>query len=308
LAITLPFKNLFVSAGWVMSSLLEFPSFDFIEEYYDESWVYNGDFQGKVNTCFVAFARQFGKKFNLGIKFDYNYGKRDLEINDIYNYIYSNNQEFNRIQHRENHKLKYMALSVGTRWQITPAWTIDTVWVHPFKGDVKRMVTREFYSSLTEERLTISSQEYTNDLFRPKKIHIGTTHTFSTETGKSPVSRRFTIAAEAVYSFWSDYRYEFFNETLTRDMRDTIAVAIAVEYGIYKKPKDIFFRVGYRFEPQPVKEGLTDLHNMSSGIGIRLGKFAWDLGLSYLFCSVNGFKQNHLVLNSTLNILLKGGK
>jgi len=306
LAITLPFKNLFVSAGWFMNNILEFPSFDFIEEYYDESWVYNGDFKGKVNTCFVAFARQFGKKFNLGIKFDYNFGKRELEINDIYNFIYSNNREFNRIQHRENHTLNYMILSVGARWQITPAWTMGTVLVYPFKGDVKRLVTREFYSSLTGERLAISSQEYTNDLFRPKKIHIGTTYKFS--MGKSPISRRFTIGAEVVYSFWSGYRYDFFNETLTKDMRDTIAMAMAVEYGIYKKPQDIFFRVGYRFDPQPFKEALTNLHAMSGGVGIRLGKFFWDVGLSYYFCSVDGFKQNHLVLNSTTAILLKGGK
>lgn len=306
LAINLPFKNLRVSAGWFLNSLLEFPSFEFVEEYDYESWVYNGDFQGKVNTCFVALASQFGKKFNLGIKLDYIFGKRDLQINEYYNFIYSNNQEFNRIQHRENHKLNYMILSVGANCHITPAWSINTVWVHPLKGNVKRLVTREFYSTLTEERLTISSQEYKNDLFRPKEIHFGTIHTFS--TGKSPISRRLTIAAEAIYTFWSDYHYEFFNETLARDMRNTIALAMSAEYAIYKEARDIFFRVGYRFDPQPIKEALTNLNVVSGGVGIRLGKFACDIGLSYFFCSVSGFKQNHLVLNSTLGILLKGGK
>jgi len=68
--------------------------------------------------------------------------------------------------------------------------------------------------------LTISSGEYVNDIFRPKKIHIGVTHDFF--IGKNLISGKFIIAAEAVYSFWSDYRYEFFDETLSRVIKQVV--------------------------------------------------------------------------------------
>ena len=306
LALTIPLSNLTVSAGWLIHNLMEFPSFQYAQAYEQESWVYEGEFQGRENTCYLAIARKFGQAFNVGIKVDYAFGNRYLEINDIYHFVYLNNPEFNRIKQRENHDLNYLSLSAGAAWNIVPNWTVSAALIYPFQGHVTREVIREFYSSLTGQRITISSQEYKNTLFRPVRIHFGTTHEFA--VSRKNAARRFLVAAEAVYSVWSGYRYEFFPETLPRDFINTLTLAGAIEYGDYKQARDLFFRIGYRFDPQPPREPSANIHILSGGAGIRLGKISWDFGISYYFCRVEGYRQNHLVLVSTLNVILKGGK
>jgi hypothetical protein len=306
LALTIPVSSLTVSAGWLIHNLMEFPSFQYAQAYEQESWVYEGEFQGRENTCYLAIARTFGQAFNVGIKVDYAFGNRDLEINDIYHFVYLNNPEFNRIKQRENHDLNYLSLSAGAAWNIVPNWTVSAALICPLEGHVIREVTREFYSSLTGQRIAISSQEHKNTIFRPMRVHFGTTHEFA--VSRKNAARRLLVAAEAVYSVWSGYWYEFFLETLPRDFKNTLTLAGAIEFGDYKQARDLFFRIGYRFDPQPPREPSANIHNLSGGVGIRLGKISWDFGISYYFCSVGGYRQNHLVLASTLNVILKRGK
>jgi hypothetical protein len=305
-AMTWPWKTLSVSAGWHICSLHEFPSFEFIEQYDGESWIYEGEFKGKLNTCFLALSRKFGKKFSLGIKFDYIFGTRESDIKDLYHFIYMNIPDFNRITFRETHRLSQFGLSIGASWQLIDTWLFNMVLVIPFTGKANRSIVREFYSSLTEERLTISSQDGKNDFHRPTKIHFSTSRDFP--VGKNSRYGKLTVATEMVYSIWSDYRYDYFDETLPRDMKNTLALALGIEYGIPGKTREIFLRAGYRFDPQPLEQIPTTLNALSGGVGIKLGKLNWDLGFSYYFCFVEGYSQNHLVVSSTVNIPLKGGQ
>ncbi len=289
LTLFFPFKGLRFSAGWYMSNLLELPSFDYESEY----WEYFLRSPGVENTFFAAAAFKWGKTIDIGIKLDYIYGKREVEIDEHW-------KEYPlTIRHRENHRLTCIVPSIGATIKMSPKWTLGAVLIHPLRGKAGRTLDRFFESEY--ESLEISDLKSTDNLYRPARIYLGTTFkpfANPNNTGKN----KLTLAAEVLYTFWSEYKYIFYSETLPRDMRNTLVMALGMEYGILGTKSDYFFRVGYRLDPQPVTEPETTLHALTGGIGFRLGKVSADIGALYCFGTAEGISQKHIVLNSTLQI------
>jgi hypothetical protein len=227
IAASFTLKKLTISCGWFVNQVLEFPDFEFLEEYTDGSWTYRGDFSGRENHFFLAMAVPVGRSVSLGVRFDHASGERAVETNDINEFLYAGHLETNQTRHSENHGMNYASLSLGARWRISGRWLLDAVWNHPFTGEVERSVVREFTSTLTGERLTVDSLSHTNDLVRPQEFILAAT--YGASSGMQPGIGEFTIAVEAAYSLWSRYRYGFFEEILPREMRDTLSVALAAE-------------------------------------------------------------------------------
>ena len=289
LTLFFPFKGLRFSAGWYTSNLLELPSIDYDSEY----WEYFVRLPGVENTFFAAAAFKWGKTINIGFKLDYISGQREVEIDEAWN-------EYPlTIRHREHHRLTCMVPSIGATIKISPKWTLGAVLIHPLRGKARRTMDRFFESEY--ESLEISDLKSTDNLYRPTRIYLGTTFTPFTNPN-DPGKNKLTLAAEVLYTFWSGYEYIFYSETLPRDMRNTLVMALGMEYGILRDKSDYFFRVGYRLDPQPVREPETTLHALTGGIGIRLGKVSADIGAFYCFGSAEGISQKHIVLNSTLCI------
>ncbi|NIM14169.1 MAG: hypothetical protein GTO45_19155 [Candidatus Aminicenantes bacterium] len=116
-----------------------------------------------------------------------------------------------------------------------------------------------------------------------------------------------TLAAELVYTLWSNYEYEFYSEILQRNMRNTLILALGMELGLYnlfKTKSDWFLRLGYRLDPQPVTEPEMSLKGLTGGIGMRAGRVYLDAGAIYITGSYQGIKQKHWVLNGTMQLRL----
>jgi len=299
LAASLRLEPITFSAGWFMGARLEFPSFHFLQEFTQESWSYSGEFDGVENDFFLALAGRWGGRLSLGLTWHHVSGHRVVEIDDTTRFVFGDQWEFNRTRHSESHRLAYERLSLGVRWRFVGSWILDAAWHQPFTGEVRRSVVREFYSSLSGERLTIQSHEYVDDLVRPAKFVLGVSHgSFYPEDRETGV---LGIALEAVYTFWDEYRYEFFGEDQSREMRNTVSLAAAAEYGVAVSSRQLVFRIGYRWDPQPLETPPTVLHGVSGGVGLEFGRFSLGVGVAYHFCRINGTTQDHLLLAATLN-------
>jgi hypothetical protein len=227
------------------------------------------------------------------------YGKRDLEINEYHKYTYPA-ESYLLIHRKESHSLTGLAATLGATLKLTPAWTIGTALVYPFKGNAERTIDRKF-DNLYDPPISYS-QNSKDSFHRPPKILFGTVYTLDKRSNGS--GSMWTIAAETTYLRWSGYEYIYFSEAVPRDMRDCLIVALGCEFGIYRATGDYFFRAGYRYDPQPVKVPEFILHALTFGTGFRYGKITADFGMAYYIAPADVLSQHHTVISGTLSIHL----
>lgn len=286
LSFVFPLKSLRFSVGWYVGSLLELPAFDFD----NQSWAYSLTSPGIENNFFAGAAFKLGKSIDIGLKLDIVSGKRDVSIDETW-------KDYPvRFQREERHRLSYAAPSIGVLLKISPTWTMGAAVIYPLAGKAKRSIDRIFESNY--ELIEILDLESTDTLYRPVRLYLGTTF--------SPFikDKKLTFAGEVIYTFWKDYRYEFYSETLPREMRNTLVLALGLEYGLSGNQNDYFVRIGYRLDPQPITNPKILPQAVSGGFGLRIGHVSLDIGAMYYFSSYQGIKQKQVVLNSTLYIRL----
>jgi len=289
ITLSLPLKSFRLAAGWYIRNLLELPDFN----YNGQSWRYSVKSKGKESGVFAATAFKLGK-IDFGVKFDYIFGKREVEIDDDWKSYPA------EIIQSENHRLSYMMISAGMVLNISPVWEIGGGVVYPFEGTAKRTIDRIFESDI--ERIEILGLESTDSLFRPTRFYLGATFSPGNKSLKEG-TRKFIFAVEAVYSIWSGYEYEFYSELLPRQMKNTTVLSLGMEYNF----DGYSARLGYRLDPQPVKTPETTLHAVTGGFGMHLGHVSIDFGAALYFSDYQDFGQKHLLVVCTAYFPL-GGK
>ncbi|MCP4157176.1 MAG: hypothetical protein GY757_56215 [bacterium] len=293
MALSYSLKGLRFSAGWYLSNILELPSFNINTDY----WQLSAELSGMERSFFAAAAFSLGKKIDVGIKVDYLSGKREASIGETYKeYPFT-------IMRTENYDLSCIIPSIGLKVKLSPAWTLGATLVYPLKGKADRNMERLFSSDYVNFEMTNLTSS--DDLYRPTRLHLGTSYTpYTNAQGKN----KLTLALEMSYTLWSDYKYILYTETVPRDFKNTMTLAVGMEYGILKTRSDFYLRAGYRLDPQPVKTPTTSLHAVTCGLGLRTGIVTLDVGTYYCFGTTQGITYGHLVANSTLSIRLGGKK
>jgi hypothetical protein len=304
-AAVFPYKNFFFSGGWYVSYIMDFPDFSYSEMYTSSSLDYVGTFPGREDVFFMAAAYQWNETFVTGIKLDYTLGGRKVKTDYTIRHMYEGEWHQRETKLDENHRSMYATITVGSKWKLKPNFSLASALIFPIRGKVTREVNRSFFSTLTEVDLLIPSTEHRDNLYRPKKILFGCAYEVSSGQ-KASKKTSLTLAAEAMYSLWSDYKYESFSEIIPRDLRNTLVLSAAAEFGIYTTKNDFFLRIGYRMDPQPVRNPLLTLQSVSGGVGIQWGNIGADVGCSYYFGSVSGYSPNHFIVSSSVRVRFSG--
>jgi hypothetical protein len=174
--------------------------------------------------------------------------------------------------------------------------------IYPFKGRVERSLTRSF-ENITDNLLITSTQNATDELYRPANLSLATRFTFPLKSGSNQ-KRQLLLAAESRYTLWSGYQYIFFDEEIPRDLKNILDLALGLEYALINSNGGLFFRLGFRLDPQPLVEPAAILKVFSGGFGLRAGPVSADMGLSYYHGQAGGIAQNHFLMSATLGFRL----
>jgi hypothetical protein len=290
LAVVFPYKKLHLSAGWYTTDLLQMPYFDIQLEYFG----YTGRFPGVENTFFTTAAFKLKKNITLGIKLEYISGKRDVEIDEQWKGYPL------QMQHRETHRLKILVPSIGVLVNLSPAWKLGASLRVPLRGKVNRTLDRIFDSEY--EHLEVSAVPGKDSLYRPTRLYLGVAFSPLEKGDKKKRIVTLTLAGEAVYSLWKQYKYEFFSEFLEREMRNTLVLALGLEFGVVGRSSGVFLRLGYRNDPQPITVPETTLQALTYGLGFRLGGISVDVGGIYYYTTVGDRLRRYAGLNSSVGI------
>jgi hypothetical protein len=90
-----------------------------------------------ASESFAAAAFKWGKTLDIGIKFDYIKGKRDVTVTDFeYRYFYEWIEQayFAKtiiLKQQENHKYTLLVPTVGVRLRLSSRWAVGTTWEIP---------------------------------------------------------------------------------------------------------------------------------------------------------------------------------
>ena len=297
-------NNLSISAGWYVSNLLQYPSFDHLLQYNR----YSGDFSGKENTLFTALAWQASRQISVGAKLTHVSGKRSLKttLEDADYFFDDTSQTWQKydlfIEQEEVHQRTHWSLTLGTTISLTSIWTMGIATHLPFTGKTDREVIRRFRNPRAFIDFA-SPQQGQDDIYNPKRVLIGNLFTLPLKPSKNS-KNILRLGIEIQYSFWREYKLIFFGEEIPRDMRNTNGLALGLEYGSLSPRRELFIRLGFRLDPQPIKKPATTLNVISGGIGLKIKRIRTDLGLAYITTTTDSPAQNHLIFNAGIGISL----
>ncbi len=297
LTVVFPFKGIYWSAGWFTPNLLELPSFRYAETKYS----YTGDFKGSDHSFFAAGAFKLSKKVNIGLKLEYIYSMRDVQLEENMEYYPA------VINQEERHRSNALVPTFGITYHVSPKWTLGASAAHCISGTANRTLDRIFTSKQTV--LEIKNLKADDPLSRPTRFTFGASFIPLFKTDDETKEKKvLTLAGEIVYVLWKNYEYTFFSEILPRDMRNTLIIAVGGEWVMYSKKNEYLLRLGGRIDPQPLQNPGTNLYELTGGVGFRNQNLHFDIGMMYCSGSTAGFSQKHWILNSTVGIRLGGQK
>lgn len=296
-SIIVPIKSIRLSLGWYLADILEFP--DFNQD--DLVWGYSGDFQGREDRYFIGIAFQLGSRFQLGTRLEYGRGQRSV---DMIEHFYYEGGWYSFIEQKESHHSSSLSISAGITVSVSPRWELGAVFDYPLYAEVDRSVERLFENNFPSPSIYDHQSSQDNHSI-PAKIKLAASYLIWQKKHQETY-RNIILAAEATMVFWSSYSYEFFQEIVDRDLRNTLVAALGIEYGCHGERFDYFLRAGYRMDPQPLKEPLATIHVFSGGVGASWKRFNCSLGMAYYTGSAGNQSQNHFVFCTTLGYVFKG--
>jgi hypothetical protein len=298
-SIIVPVKSIRLSLGWYLADILEFPDFDQDDQY----WGYSGDFQGREDRYFMGIAFRIGSRFQLGTRLEYGIGQRSV---DMVEHSFYEGGWYSFIEQAESHRSRSLNISVGMTVSLSSRWELGAVFDYPLYAEVDRSVERLFENNFPSP----SIHDYQNSQDGhsiPAKIKLAASYLIW-QKKYHHTTKKIILAAEAAMVFWSSYSYEFFGETLDRDLRNTPVAAFGIEYGCHNERFEYFLRAGYRMDTQPLKEPLTTVHAFSGGVGVARKRFSGNLGMAYYTGSAGNQSQSHFVFCATVGYAFKGDK
>jgi hypothetical protein len=291
LAFTLPIRGVYVSAGYYMTAVPELPDFDIVEDGYN----YTATFPGKENRFFVAAAFKLSGSIDLGFKLEYVSGSREVATDEDIQSLGV------RMQLEEFHEFSYFAPTLGLNITLSPVWKVGIVWDQPLRGSAKGTLNHYFQSSYAQHE--ILGTETDDSFYRPTNIRVSAEFTpFGVPAAQEGLRFYLSAGLEAVYSMWSQYKYEFGGEEIPRDMNNTTGFALGTEFGFAGVDSAYLLRLGFRLDPQPVSNPDITLNAFTVGLGIRWDRIRLDIAAMFYNGAIDDFSQSHWVVNAGVGL------
>jgi len=219
---------------------------------------------GVLSTINFSLARKISDRFSLGIGVNFVGGWLEKTVDEQYVF-----DDF-ILNDVVKHNFTGVYVNGGIVYDVTGKLTLGVMFRTPYTKKSNSESHRLYRSSAVS---IPSDAEAKNTYKQPLVIGIGVSY---------KLSENFRIASDLGYFGWSSYEAFSFDEKLTRDFKNTLKIGAGAEYWssfrLFGKPARAPLRIGFTYDPQPVKEPSVHYLYLTFGTGLHVGRFTVDLG------------------------------
>ncbi len=224
------------------------------------------DQSGFLRTINVAVARKIGRRFQVGLGFNFAQGelRRKVEDQDLVNDI--------TISHRINQSFSGFYLNGGLLARVTDRLVLALVFRTSYDRKSKSQSELRYQAPRAGTDILIAADS--DDFYhQPWAAGVGVRY---------ELSPRFRVLGDLTYFRWSGYRVEYFGEREKRDFGPAFKAAAGGEYNVpvrlFKKEAAIPLRFGLGYDRQPMRGPGTAYAIFSFGTGVHWRTVGFDIG------------------------------
>jgi hypothetical protein len=250
---------------------------------------YTLDFQqdGFIRTYNLGLSRQLGDSLSVGIAL--NYEKGSLERGYSESWL---GPDIN-LSSMQKHEMQGFYLNGGVVYDPGQGFSAAAVFRTPYTrtADSESLVRNLTPPGGTD--ILIDSQG-DSTFKRPFMLGGGVSYL---------AAENIRLAADLSFFNWSNYEVEHIGVPAARDFKNTISLNAGAEYNlhvvVFNHKIDIPLRMGFAYDPQPIREPGIKNYSMNLGFGLHSSHFFLDAGGSYIWESGSGddLKYVHLAVS-----------
>jgi long-subunit fatty acid transport protein len=219
---------------------------------------------GALRTINFALAYKISDRLSAGIGANFIKGVLDKSVEER-NYVTEVTQE-----DKDSSDYSGFYVNGGVVYDMSDRVTVAAMIRTPYtKKAVSESLIR-YESHYTEIRAEAKAED--NTYKQPLVIGVGANYRLSDS---------FVVASDLTYFDWSSYAVKYYEEELDRDFRDVVKVSAGAEYWgnfhLFGKEWRYPLRLGFNYDPQPIKDPSIHYLYLSVGTGVRVGRFSVDL-------------------------------
>jgi hypothetical protein len=224
--------------------------------------VFNQD--GALGTINFSLAYKINDRLSAGIGANFISGDFNKSVDERY-YVTEITQE-----DKDSSEYSGFYINGGIVYDVSDRVTVAAMVRTPYtKKAVSESLIR-YESGYVEIRTEAKAED--NTYKQPLVVGVGVNY---------QLSDRIVVASDLTYFDWSSYSVRYFEEELDRDFRDVIKVSAGGEYwgsfNLFGKEWRFPLRLGFNYDPQPMKDPTTHYLYLSVGTGFRVGRFSVDI-------------------------------
>ena len=219
---------------------------------------------GALRTINFALAYKISDRLSAGIGANFIKGVFDKSVEER-NYVTEITQE-----DKDSSDYSGFYVNGGIVYDMSDRVTLAAMIRTPYtKKAVSESLIR-YESHYREIRTEAKAED--NTYKQPLVIGVGANY---------KLSDSFVVVSDLTYFDWSSYAVKYYEEELDRDFRDVVKVSAGAEYWgnfqLFGKDWRYPLRLGFNYDPQPMKDPSIHYLYFSVGTGIRVGRFSVDL-------------------------------
>lgn len=216
-----------------------------------------GEFSGNTRGVNLSAGREITSNFNLGVSLNYIAGQRYIKISEEFGGYGSYFDE-------KTQDLYGWNFGVGFFYKTPFNLDIGLSLKSPLKFKTNSEILRRFKSPVVEILQKDTSKD---ELNKPFLAGIGFSYL---------LRKNFLVSTDIIYFPWKKYEYFYFGEKVERNFKNVFKVCAGGEYSILFPKESLHLRIGYFYDPQPLRKAEINYHNFTFGAGIKLGRFRID--------------------------------
>jgi len=237
-----------------------------LESKYEGQTYHTLDFNqdGALSVVNFSLARKIGDKISLGLGINFVRGWLEKTVDEQFVL-----DDF-LLKDAVKHDFTGFYVNGGMAYDATDKLTLGAMFRMPYTKKSDSESRRLFQSSA----VSISSDANAkNSSEQPLVIGMGLSYAWT---------ENFRTAADLTFFNWSSYEAVSFGEELERDFKNILKFGVGSEYWgsfrLFGKRVSAPLRIGFTFDPQPVRDPSVHYLYLTFGTGLHAGRFAVDLG------------------------------